>query len=388
MIANGTMSAPMGDAAQKSTAGAVIVDSYSRAYVLNLARTLRQPRLEQPMQQAIGGESFREAATSSGPVAVSITVRRDILGRSAVQSEQLRLNEEVGREAKAVAGLAVARLSSATALAYGFSYSGRALQKRLNGHSDGAFLVAQDPMLRTGFYGTGVQSVAARHDLGPVALSFTAESGRTFDPFVPRLDEAFRYRRMSFALDARRGPARFSVGASRLTESATVLGARFSDLLSAQGSSTNFLDAELSVRLGRRWDAGAALRRGWTRIPHGCFSDGGRLVTNAWSFDLSRTTVLGSGDLLALRISQPLRASHGALQLHLPTGYDFGTGQAHYQRQAMNLAPSGREIDYELSYGHRMFGGYLDLHAFVRSDPGHFAHSGRDLGAALRFTAH
>jgi hypothetical protein len=33
-----------------------------------------------------------------------------------------------------------------------------------------------------------------------------------------------------------------------------------------------------------------------------------------------------------------------------------------------------------------VFGGFLDLHGFARSDPGHIERARRDLGAAVRFT--
>ena len=72
----------------------------------------------------------------------------------------------------------------------------------------------------------------------------------------------------------------------------------------------------------------------------------------------------------------------------LPTGYDYSTGTATSSLSRMSLSPSGREVDGELSYGrswldgNAWFGGNL----FYRRDPGHFANSPDDVGAAVRFS--
>jgi hypothetical protein len=53
----------------------------------------------------------------------------------------------------------------------------------------------------------------------------------------------------------------------------------------------------------------------------------------------------------------------------------------------MSLSPSGREIDGELSYGRSWLDGnaWLGGNLFYRRDPGHFANSADDMGAAVRF---
>ena len=62
------------------------------------------------------------------------------------------------------------------------------------------------------------------------------------------------------------------------------------------------------------------------------------------------------------------------------------TGATTFGQRFFNLAPTGREIDYEVAYGFGLLGGSLDLNAFVRSDPGHIEAMPRDTGAAIRFT--
>jgi hypothetical protein len=110
------------------------------------------------------------------------------------------------------------------------------------------------------------------------------------------------------------------------------------------------------------------------------------VVTQAFSADLSKGGMFVDDDRLAFRIAQPLRVVRGGFDLNLPIAYDYATGGATYGRRFMSLAPKGRELDYELAYGRGLFGGYLDLNAFVRTDPGNIEAARRDAGAALRFT--
>jgi hypothetical protein len=118
----------------------------------------------------------------------------------------------------------------------------------------------------------------------------------------------------------------------------------------------------------------------------GALVDQGRLSTDAWSFDLAKHGAFGSGDKLAFRLMQPLRVSAGGLSLSVPTSYDYATGAVGYQIRQFSLAPTGREIDYELAYSTRAFGGSLGANLFLRTDPGHIEAMDSDLGGAIRFT--
>ena len=113
--------------------------------------------------------------------------------------------------------------------------------------------------------------------------------------------------------------------------------------------------------------------------------DNGRLTSQAFAFDLSKTGLFRD-DKLAFRVMQPLRVIGGGFNLTLPSGYDYTTGLAEYDRSFFGLAPKGREIDFEAAYGLGLFGGYLDLNAFYRSDPGHIEAMPNDIGGAIRFT--
>ena len=384
---NGASSGPMGDASDRPGAGAIILDGYSRAYVLDIARTLQRAAQEQPLRQGLGNRHYETAASKVGPVSVTLTVRRSSDGEPRAEIRPMRLRFEEARGAKAVAGVAVGRIAPKTAVALGFSQSGRALQQQLAGQSGRAFLVAQDPASRAGFHADPGTSVGIRHDLGPVALTATTERGRQWSWSADANIERPGYATHALTLDGRAGPVRFSLGASHLEEDRTVLGSRFTPALVSGGSRTTFVDSTLHAPLGDGWDAFASYRRGWTAVAgSGALVQQGRLISEAFSADLSKAGLLESGDRLAFRFTQPLRVVRGGFDLNVPIAYDYETESASYAMRFMSLRPRGRELDYELAYGAGIFGGFVDLNAFVRSDPGHIEDADRDVGAAVRFT--
>lgn len=83
---------------------------------------------------------------------------------------------------------------------------------------------------------------------------------------------------------------------------------------------------------------------------------------------------------------QPLRVASGGFDLNMPVGYDYSTRSARFEQRFFNLAPTGRELDYEIAYGVGLLGGRFDVNAFLRTDPGHVAAMKKDVGAAFRFT--
>ena len=385
---DGTGSGAMGDARTPASAlaGAIILDGYSRAYAADLVAQLRQAPQERPLGQSLAGDQ-RSATASAGMTAVSITLDRRLSAQPWVGLAQLGLSYEDARQARILSGLMVSRISPKTAVAMGISESGKTLQQRLTGHYGNAFLVARDPMARTGFHGDRASSLGIRHDLGPVGLTVTGERGEVHRPGIAR--EAARqpgYSIGSVTLDRRIGPATLSLGASRLDESETVLGGRMSSLFGDGGSTSWFFDAGAALGLGGGWRADAAYRRGTTAMPgSAALAAGGSLATDAWSFDIGRTGAFASGDRLAFRVMQPLRVRSGGYRLQVPVSYDYADGSVGYDSRFFNLAPTGREIDFEAAYGKSLWGGWLSANAFLRLEPGHVEAMRDDVGAAVRF---
>lgn len=254
------------------------------------------------------------------------------------------------------------------------------MERRLSGASPGAFLIAKDISSDAGFAARRGGSVALRRQVGPVALTFSAENGNVWQDIRTSATDA-PYRMTSLSVDKAFGSNWLSGGISRLDERRTLLGGRVGDALGGGGSSTLFLDLEGRHQFGGGISATLSARRGWTSFAAGAFQ------SDAYAFDLTKEDVLGSNDRLGLRIAQPLRIASGGFASLLPTGFDYSTLTATSSLERFSLSPSGREVDAELSYGRSVtdsgwFGGNL----FMRRQPGHIASAPDDVGGAVRFT--
>jgi hypothetical protein len=382
---NGVLSAAMGDAAGELK-GAVFLDSYARAYVTDLGRTFSRRNPDAPMHAALG-DSYSTNAAAYGPLAVSVTTNRNPLGPAEARLQQMGLSAEEARAAKAMAAAVVGRLSPRTTVAFGLSEGGKALQQRLSQQPGNAFLVARDPIASNGFHTRPGSSIGIRHDFGPLAFAMTWDGGEVFDREPALGPDRSAYRTTALTADRQLGPVRVSLGGSLLHEEATILGGRFSSTFSSAGSTSRFADGAASLHLGGGWGAYASYRHGWTSIREGGgLVQGGRLSSNGFALDLTKTGAFRGSDKIGLRIMQPLRVRSGGFDINLPVSYDYASRQAGYEHRFFNLAPSGRELNYELSYRMRLLGGTMAANAFMRTDPGHIQSMKTDTGAALRFT--
>ena len=383
---NGTMSGPMGDALGRGGARAIILDSYQRAYGIELGATLKAAGVEQPLRQGLDTGGYESASGTAGPVSFNLTVRRDRAGALRARLERMQLGHEDAEQARAIAGMAIGRLGDRTRIALGFSRTGQSLRQQLAGQWGQAFLVAEDSGARAGFHADPSTSIAIRQDVGPGSLTVTSERGRQWSQGPrPWLDRV-HYQSQSLTYDLRRGLAEFSVGLTRLEERETILGSRLSPVFHTGGAHSDFLDAAARFELGRGWSASGSYRRGWTSVRGlGDIATSAGLKTEAFAADLAKSGLLGTGDRLGLRIAQPLRVIGGGFGLSIPVGYDYATGAATFGERFMSLAPKGRELDLEMTYGAGLFGGTFDFNAFFRTDPGHVAAQKRDAGAAVRF---
>ncbi|MGQ0588217.1 MAG: S8 family peptidase [Sphingosinicella sp.] len=384
-VGEGEASEPMGDASP-TIAGAIILDGFSRAFAVDLVQRLERAPRQRPLAQGLQMDLSTGHAVA-GATMVSVTVRRNVMGQPQVGLAQGGLSYDDARNARAIAGHALSRLSPRTAVALGFSESGRTLQQRLAEQQSLPFLIARDPLSRAGFHSDSGVAIGARHDFGILALTVTGERGRV-DLQMPRRGVVEPgYSLSSLTIDRRFGRAEFSLGMTRLAEDGTVLGGRFA--MAPGGATSLFLDAAARYDLGRGWVAGASYRRGSTGMTgNGDLVRAGRLSTDAWAVDLSRSGAFAAGDRLALRVMQPLRVRAGGYMLNLPVSWDYATLSAGYALREFTLAPSGREIDLEAAYSLPVLrsAGYLTANAFLRRDPGHTETARSDLGAAVRLS--
>ena len=381
-VTESALPAAAGDGGSKtgSSLGAIILDGYDRAFVVDFAKTLRKAQQEHQLTRALQGGT-RFAGGSAGPLSVSVTVAERHDGRFGYDVHRLGIGPEDAREARLVAGSAVARLDSRTAAAFGIRESAKALERRLTGAQAGAFLIARDISGNPGFSASRDSSMAVRRRAGKFGFTLSGETGEVWTEAKTAASGA-PYRWTSVAVDRNFGATWLSAGLSRLEEKKSVLGGRMSDALGGGGSSSMFLDLEARRELGSGFSAGLTARKGWTEFA------GGKFETAAYGFDLTKLGVLGADDRLGFRLSQPLRVTSGGLNLFLPTSYDYLTETATSSWQRLSMSPSGREIDTELSYSTSLLDGsaWLGGNLFLRKDPGHVANADADIGAAIRFS--
>ena len=377
---NGDLPAAAGDAGTGQSMGAIILDGYSRAYVLNLAKTMRRADVDHPLARSLQN-NVEVARGSAGPVSIAMTVRERHDLAQGFELERMTVGPQDLRKSALIAGSAVAQIDPKTAIAFGFADGAKAMERRLTGASDGAFLIADDVTGNPGFLTSRHGSVALRHEFGGTGITVSGESGNVWQE-VQTSATGSPYRWSSIAVDHRFGSTWMQVGLSGLDEQQSLLGGRMTNALGGGGARSLFLDSEASHDFGGGWSATLTARRGWTDF------NAGKFQTDAYAFDVAKLGLLGRDDRLAFRIAQPLRIEHGGFSMMLPTSYDYSTGLVTDSLSRMSLQPSGREMDGELSYGSMLLDGnaWLGGNLFYRRDPGHIANSPDDAGAALRFT--
>lgn len=389
-----TGSPAMGDALTRSgPVTGVALDSYARAYSLDLSSGLRGAALRPRLQGALANGA-RVAAGGAGAVTLAFTVAGGTGEQGVPRARQLQLSGEQAEGARLLAARVAARIAPGTEMAFGLREGAAGLAAQLQGALQPAFLIARDADEDSGFPRVGDASVAFRKEFGRLAMTASAESGAVWRGDDLAAAEALRgaarerFGYHSFALSAERsvGPVDTVIGASWLTEGSSVLGATFAPAFGVGGAGTLFLDAKAGLDAGAGWRVGAAWRQGWTRMAQaGRVAAGSGLSTSAWSLDVSRANTFTEGDSFGIRLSQPLRVTGGGIGLTLPVAYDYATLLPSYGTRFIALAPAGREIDAEVAWRGPLWGGNASASLYYRTDPGHYATLPDDKGMALRW---
>lgn len=375
----GITSAAMGDAMELASVNSVILDSYERAYSIDLARGIRSSSASQPLTQALSMPT-RPVALAGNGMALAFTIDRRF---GAVP---LRMAPGERERAKVLASSLVAKVGPSLDIALGWNMAAGHMAAQLQQRQAPAFLIAgmsSDLGEQPDF------GIAARYRLGKVGLTVRAEraqlpwSGRLLDQSKDRLT------RFGLAIDGTKGGALdWSVGMGFMREERSVLGAKFASVLGGGGATTTSVEPSMYWSLGAGWQFHGAASFGLTRLDRGPLSmDRSRLISSAWSVDLSRDGAVLPNDRLGLRVSQPLRVESGALLLNLPVAWDYATRTAHFGRVPLSLAPKGREIATEAAWSAPVSGGTVSTSLFWRRNPGHFADMPDDAGLALRWTS-
>lgn len=383
----GTASTAIGDGGQQGQSlSTVALDDLGRAYNVALGSGVSAASRAPGLASALRPQG-RVVSATAGAAAVSLSI-----ADAGAGGTPLRLTTEQAREARATAGFVTGRIDQRTQIALGISTSADSVAERLKGQVSPAFLIADATTRPAGFGGAAGTSMALRRMIAGYGVTASAERGdvRLYEPGSLRAlrneQQRYGYDRVAIGADRRIGGLSLGLEASRLNERHTVLGARFGSAYGGGGSVSWFLDANASLDAGDGWRFGGAYRQGTTKVRGGGLLDGGTLVSNAFSLDAFKHGLLSRGDQFALRLSQPLRVSHGGLKLILPTGYDYETLTPTYAMQRMDLSPRGRQIDVEAAYGSWFGPGWLSTNLYLRRESGNLAYAPDDLGGAVRWS--
>jgi Subtilase family len=386
--ATGIASPAMGDGGQTGSS-AVILDGYGRAFDLPLSGGFRAAARSSKLAQGLASDS-RSLVAGNGVTGFSVSLSSE---RGGLAVDHLLLSVQDQARARALAGSVVTKLGPRTSFALGISTSGLALARNGEGHRSPAFLMGRAAGDGLGFDSRAKGGLALIQKVAGFTISAAAESGtaRLWDSAGDRLARpgwrGYRYGAASIGAARSLGPLRLGLRGTWLDEAETILGGKLGSLYSAGGAQSWFADARADWQAGPRLNFSTAWRQGGMRIAGGNLHPGADWVqSNAWSFDATRTSLIKAGDEVSLRIAQPLRISRGHLSLLLPTSYDYATLTTGYGTGALNLAPTGREIDVEALYARALWGGQISGNFYLRRDPGNIDHAPNDIGVALRFT--
>jgi Subtilase family len=114
-------------------------------------------------------------------------------------------------------------------------------------------------------------------------------------------------------------------------------------------------------------------------------------VSNLWSSSFAAGVtgrgLLADADRLTLAAIQPLRVEAGSARIDRPVGRSFD-GTILHERDRVELAPDGRELDLEIDYRRPLVGRWsLDLGWSTQLQPGHQADAGPEHTAAVKLSA-
>lgn len=381
------LSAPMGDA-RPTGSGAVILDAFGRAFAIDLGAGARAAT---PVRLIAAGPVFRSVAAGVGRAGFRATFAQPTAQSMFARTTSGLADGGVSAgPARLVTASAIGLLDHRTMLAVGMGAGSDALRLDLSGEADTGFVAARPADAGLGFGAVTRGAAAVRRRAGDLGITATAESGDVLSPEDGHRNLRNEWHRSGFArsalaLDGMAGPISAMLGMSRLSERETLLGARLGPALGAAAGRSWFGDARLRLELDS-WTAGASLRRGRTRARVTGLDGRGLLRSEAYAADLGRRSLWRTGDLLALRVAQPLRVSGGGLDLQLPTDWDYGSAMVtSWKSQRLPLAPRGREIDAEIRYALPLGPGLAETSLYWRREPAHRADLPNDMGSLVRY---
>ncbi len=177
-----------------------------------------------------------------------------------------------------------------------------------------------------------------------------------------------------------------AVQAGWLMEPRQLAGSRSRGAFGELGSASGFIGVAGRYPLSDRWTALGSVHAGLSRprlAQPGMLQDLSVLWSSAFSLGIIGTDLAHKQDRLALRLSQPLRVERGDARLVWVSGR---TRQRHalLEYTALNLEPSGRQLDLEFAYSRPWKAGRAHLGALATHQHGH-TRGAHDLALFMRY---
>jgi subtilisin family serine protease len=177
-------------------------------------------------------------------------------------------------------------------------------------------------------------------------------------------------------LGYRKGPVRFFSQLGMLSEKETFLGSRSEGAFDlASGTHTSFAGFNSAYELSPQWNLVGSYYRGVSSPKldgNSLFDDISEVHSESFSLGMMGHGIVREGDTLGLLGNQPLRVVGGDARMSLATGRGR-SGVLYKQDYAVNLAPTGRELNLEAFYQFAVadVGTQLMSSLMWRTEPGH-----------------
>ena len=158
-----------------------------------------------------------------------------------------------------------------------------------------------------------------------------------------------------------------------LMEPDRLAGSRPSGAFGTLGADTVFTGVSAHRRIGDRWTVLGNVHAGLSRTGmqnHGMLHDPSALWTSAFGFGIIGEDIGHTQDRVAFRLSQPLRVESGDARLRWVSGRTRNR-QVQIEEATLDLEPSGRQLDLELTYTRPWKGGQAHLATLVSRHAGH-----------------
>lgn len=372
---NGSAPAASGDAVLRGSLGSVVLDSYARAFAVDLAGTLAVSPSERPLARAIDA-GIRNTGLVAGPLSISMNFASQtypttpwsrVATGAPGKTETTRL----------VSVSAFTQVSKRGSIAFSKSAGSSELEAKLANEGSLPRMINDQPT-QVGIAPSRRHSIAARQSWRATALGFSAERGELVKNRLDDRSPKYGLATLSLQHQTRRAILRAKI--SELREEHTVLGGTFSAVFGNGKSRTTFAEVRTTFGIRNGWSAYIETRRGWTQFAAGAFRSSAHAVA------VLKKGVWAGDDSLLFKVSQPLRIEAGGLSLELPISYDYDSTTAIVGHSRFSLSPSGRERILEAAYERPLVSGVWGLNAFLRHNPGHAEHASADIGAAFHLS--